>query len=283
MTYFMPPDPDILFATAQDKVRIAYSVSGQGPVIVKAANWLSQIDFDSYNLVWKHWIDDISRQHTLVRYDERGCGLSDRTVADQSFEAWVNDLEAVVEEIGLERFPLLGISQGGAVAITYALRHPDRVSHLILYGAYGRGRLIRDPSAEAYEEAAVIRDMIKLGWDKEQDTFRHFFSSQFMPSANLDQLKAFNQLARMSCSAESAAQFMDVFNQIDVMELASHVQCPTLVMHASGDLRVPLSEGRLLASQIPNAQFIQLNTDNHILLHEPSWELFMLKLNQFLF
>lgn len=153
----MKSDPDIQFATSADGIRIAYSVSGQGPVMVKAANWLSHLEYDWESLVWKHWLKDLSSNNTLVRYDERGCGLSDRNVDDLSFESWVDDLETVVDAMGLKRFPLLGVSQGGAVAIAYAVRHPEKVSHLILYGAYGRGRLVRDASLRPYKKLLLCR------------------------------------------------------------------------------------------------------------------------------
>ena len=275
-------DPDILFATSADEVRIAYSVSGEGPILVKAANWLSHIEFDWGSPVWQHWLTDLSKHTTLVRYDERGCGLSDRDVANLSFESWVDDLETVVDAIGLDRFPLLGVSQGGAVAIAYAVRHPERVSHLILYGAYARGRLVRDRSAAALEEANTMKNLIKLGWGREHDAFRQVFSCQFMPGGNLQQLQAFNELQRISCSAENAILFLDEFNQIDVMDMAAQVQCPTMVMHAHDDLRVPFNEGRLIAAQIPGAEFVPLDSANHILLSEPAWNVFMQKFNTFL-
>ena len=278
----MKHEQDIQFATSADGVRIAYSVNGHGPVMVKAANWLSHIEFDWGSPVWQHWLTDLSKHTTLVRYDERGCGLSDRDVANLSFESWVDDLETVVDAIGLDRFPLLGVSQGGAVAIAYAVRHPERVSHLILYGAYARGRLVRDRSAAALEEANTMKNLIKLGWGREHDAFRQVFSCQFMPGGNLQQLQAFNELQRISCSAENAVRFLDEFNQIDVMDMAAQVQCPTLVMHARGDLRVSFDEGRLIASQIPGARFVPLDSDNHILLSEPTWDVFMTKLISFL-
>ncbi len=278
----MNSEAEINFATSKDGVRIAYSASGNGPVMVKAANWLSHIEYDWQSPVWKHWLTDLSKNNTLIRYDERGCGLSDREVTDLSFESWVDDLETVVDSIGLDRFPLLGVSQGGAVAIAYAVRHPERVSHLILYGAYGRGRLIRDNSALAHDEAATMSKLIQLGWGREHDAFRQVFSCQFMPGGNLEQLQAFNELQRISCSPENAVRFLDEFNQIDVMDMASKVKCPTLVMHARGDLRVSFDEGRILAAQIPGARFVPLESDNHVLLDEPMWGVFMTKLSDFL-
>ncbi len=275
-------EPTIQFAKSRDGVRIAYSVSGQGPVLVKAANWLSHIEYDWGSPVWQHWLNDISSQHTLVRYDERGCGLSDRVVDDLSFDSWVDDLEAVVNTIGLNQFALLGVSQGGAVAIAYAIRHPEKVSHLILYGAYSRGRLIRDESKTSLEEASTMRQLMKLGWGREHDAFRQVFSSLFMPGGTLELLQAFNELQRISCTADTAVKFLDEFNQIDVFDLASQVRCPTLVMHSRGDLRVPFDEGCLIASQIPGARFVALESKNHIILQEPAWQVFITKLNAFI-
>ncbi len=275
-------DTEIQFAQSRDGVRIAYATSGQGPVLVKAANWLSHIEFDWDCPVWQHWLEDLSAHTTLVRYDERGCGLSDRNATDLSFDSWVDDLETVVDTMGLERFPLLGVSQGGAVAIAYAVRHPERVSHLILYGAYARGRLVRDDSQESRDEAATMHNLIKLGWGREHDAFRQVFSSQFMPGATLEQLQSFNELQRISCSPHNAARFLDEFNRIDVLDMCSQVRCPTLVMHARGDLRVPFDEGRLIATQIPGARFVPLESNNHILLSEPMWDVFLAKLVPFL-
>jgi pimeloyl-ACP methyl ester carboxylesterase/DNA-binding CsgD family transcriptional regulator len=278
----MNSNPEINFANSPDGVSIAYTICGQGPVMVKAANWLSHIEYDLHSPVWKHWHTDLSKHTTLVRYDERGCGLSDREVSDLSFESWVKDLETVVDAIGVEKFPLLGVSQGGAVAIAYAVRHPERVSHLILYGAYARGRLVRDNSPLVIEESMTMSNLIKLGWGRENDAFRQVFSSQFMPGATLEQLQAFNELQRISCSPENAVKFLDEFNQIDVMDLSSQVKCPTLIMHARGDLRVPFDEGRLLAAQIPRAKFVPLDSSNHVLLAEPAWDVFKSKIIPFI-
>lgn len=276
------PTQEIHFARSPDGARIAYATSGSGAPLVKAANWLSHIEFDWGSPVWRHWLQDLSAQFTLVRYDERGCGLSDREVADLSFESWVNDLETVVDALGAKRFPVLGVSQGGAVAIAYAVRHPERVSHLVLYGAYGRGRLVRDRSDQALEEAATMQKLIELGWGRESEAFRQVFTAQFMPGGSLEQLHVFNELQRISCSAENAARFLEEFNKIDVLDAAAKISCPTLVLHARKDERVPFDEGRLLATQIPGAQFVPLDSPNHILLAEPAWDMFMATVLSFL-
>ncbi len=278
----MKSTQEIHFAKSGDGARIAYATSGEGEPLVKAANWLSHIEYDWDSPVWRHWLHDLSAHVRLIRYDERGCGLSDRDVADLSFRAWVDDLEAVVDAAGIERFPLLGVSQGGAVAIAYAVRHPERVSKLILYGAYARGRLVRDQSALALEEAATMRKLIELGWGRESEAFRQVFTAQFIPGGSLDQLHAFNELQRLSCSPANAARFLDEFNHIDELQTAAHVRCPTLVLHARGDERVPFDEGRLLAAQIPGAQFVPLESANHVLLADQAWDAFMATVLAFL-
>ena len=272
----------IRFATACDGVRIAYATSGSGPPLVKAANWLSHIEFDWDSPVWRHWLRDLSARRTLIRYDERGCGLSDREPRDLSFESWVGDLETVVEAAGVKRFPLLGVSQGAAVAIAYAARNPGRVTHLILYGAYGRGRLVRDPSPRQVEESQTMLKLIEIGWGRESDAFRQVFTAQFIPGGSLEQLHWFNELQRMSTSPANAARFLMEFDRIDVMATAARVRCPTVVLHARGDERVPFDEGRLLAAQIPGAQFAPLDSRNHVLLAEPAWDAFMSVVSEFI-
>jgi pimeloyl-ACP methyl ester carboxylesterase/DNA-binding CsgD family transcriptional regulator len=271
----MATGQQIRFAKARDGTRIAYATSGHGPPLVKAANWLSHIEFDWDSPVWRHWLRDLSAAHTLIRYDERGCGLSDREVMDLSFESWVSDLETVVDAAGVRSFPLLGVSQGAAVAIAYAARHPERVTHLILYGAYGRGRLVRDRSQRQREESETMVKLIEIGWGRESDAFRQVFTAQFIPGGSLEQLRWFNELQRISTSPRNAARFLAEFDRIDVMALASRVRCPTVVLHARGDERVPFDEGRLLAAQIPGARFIPLDSRNHVLLEEPAWQVFM--------
>lgn len=199
---------------------------------------------------------------------------ADWEVADLSFDSWVADLETVVDAIGERRFPLLGVSQGAAVAVAYAARHPERVSHLVLYGAYGRGRLVRDRSARQLEECKLMLKLIELGWASKSAAFRQVFTAQFIPGGSVEQLQWFNELQRVSTTAANAARFLDAFARIDVMAAATNVRCPTLVLHARDDERAPFDEGRLFAAQIPGARFIPLESANHILLMEPAWDVF---------
>ena len=267
-----PARQQIRFCTSRDGVRIAYATSGSGPPLVKAANWLSHLEFDWESPVWSHLVAELSAGHTLVRYDERGCGLSDWEVADLSFDAWLTDLETVVDTVGVERFPLLGISQGASIAVAYAVRHPGRVSHLMLHGGYARGRLKRNPSPEKREEAEMMVRLAELGWGQENPAFRQFFTTLFIPGGTSEQHHWFNELERISTSPHNAARFIDEFNRIDVLDLLPQVTCPTIVLHSSRDARVPFDEGRLIAGLIPEARFVPIESGNHLLLaDEPGW------------
>jgi len=256
----------IRFCKTPDGVRLAYAIVGKGPPLVKASNWLSHVEYDWRSPVWRPFLEQLARNRTVIRYDERGCGLSDWNVADLTFESWVCDLETVADAIKLKRFPLFGISQGGPIAVAYAVRHPERVSHLILHGAYARGYLHRDPTPAQLMEWDALHDLIRVGWGRENPAFRQVFTSLFMPDGSPEQLRWFNDLQRASTSPENAARLFAEFGTIDVRELAPRVTCPTLVLHAREDERVPYEEGRLLAALIPNARFVTLETRNHLLL-----------------
>jgi pimeloyl-ACP methyl ester carboxylesterase/DNA-binding CsgD family transcriptional regulator len=276
-------EQEIRFCTAADGVRIAYATSGHGPPLVKAANYLTHLEHDWNGPVWRHWLRELGRHHTLVRYDERGCGLSDRDVAEYSIDAWVRDLETVVDALGLGQFPLLGISQGAAVSVAYAVKHPEKVTHLILYGGYARGRLKRDLPAEELLQAETMINVIRVGWGKENPAFRQLFSTMLMPDGTESQKDWLNELARISSSPEGAAAMERAFYQMDVTDQARLVAMPTLVLHARHDDAIPFEEGRLLATLIPNARFVPLDSRNHILLEEePAWARFLAEVHAFL-
>ena len=273
----------IRFCTTADGVRLAYAAVGRGPALLKAANWLTHVEFDWQSPVWRSWIDSLARDYTYVRYDTRGCGLSDRDPPEVSFEAWVRDLESVADAMQLERFALLGMSQGAATAIAYAVRHPQRVSHLVLYGGFARGRLKRGRGEAAIEEQLLYQKLVQVGWGTDDAAFRQVFTTQFMPEGTTEQFAAFNELQRVSASAEQAIKSFQVASQIDVTALATCVACPTLVVHARGDRRVPFEEGRLLASLIPGARFVPLESRNHVLFeNEAAFRLFRDELDAFL-
>jgi pimeloyl-ACP methyl ester carboxylesterase/DNA-binding CsgD family transcriptional regulator len=274
-------EQQVRFCVAPDGVRLAYALHGSGPPIVRAATWLTHLDFDWESLVWRHWLAALGDGRTVVRYDERGCGLSDRDVGDLSLEVWVTDLETVVAAAGLERFALLGVSQGAAVALVYAARHPGRVTHLVLYGAYARGRRWRGAEERAHGEAMI--SAIRAGWTEATPTFRHLFSMLFLPHGTAEQMAWYDELQRRSTSAETAVRLYDARNDINVLDRAYDVTTPTLVLHAREDRVVPLEEGRLLAARVPGARFVVLDSANHILLaDEPAWQEFLAELDSFL-
>jgi len=277
------PKQTIRFCTSDDGTRIAYAESGDGPPLVKVANWLTHLEFDWNSPVWRHWLVELSRRHRLIRYDERGCGLSDWNAEDLSFDAWMRDLEVVVEANGLERFALLGISQGAALAIAYAVRHPERVTHLVLHGGYARGRAARGETGRGLETAQVLVKMVELGWGQENPAFRQFFTSHFIPGATLEQQHWFNELERISTSPANAVRFIEILSNIEVVDLLPKVACPTLILHPTRDAAVAFEEGRLMASLIPGARFVPLESANHLLLEsEPAWRRFVEEVEAFL-
>jgi pimeloyl-ACP methyl ester carboxylesterase/DNA-binding CsgD family transcriptional regulator len=273
----------IRFCRSRDGAQIAMAALGHGPPLLRTAHWLSHVEDDARSPVWTHWLAELSREHTYIRYDQRGCGLSDRSPPSMSFESWVDDLEAVVDAYGLKRFPLIGMSQGGAIAIAYAARYPERVSRLVLFGAYGRGVLRRELTAEQREEAETLVKLIRLGWGRDNPAFRQVFTSQFIPDGTREQHQWFNDLERLSASPENAATILEMLYQLDVTAEAERVRVPTLVMHTRDDARVPFEEGRRLAALIPSARFVPLEGRNHVLLsNEPAWTRFVEEFRAFL-
>jgi pimeloyl-ACP methyl ester carboxylesterase/DNA-binding CsgD family transcriptional regulator len=273
----------IRFCASSDGTRIAWAEHGSGPQLVKAANWLTHLEFDWRSPVWRHWMEELGASHRVIRYDQRGCGLSDREVERVSLQAMVEDLEAVVEASGLEKFALLGISGGGPVAISYTVAHPERVDHLILYGTYARGRLKRDLTPEQRQEVELLQSLVRVGWGRSEPTFRRVFTSRFIPEASEEQKDWFDELQRVSASPEMAERLRSTWSEIDVTELLDQVSVPTLVAHARDEASVPFAEGRLLATGIPNARFVPLEGRNHILLaDEPAWPAFLEALREFL-
>jgi len=270
----------VRFCETSDGVHIAYASVGQGPPLVKAPNWLTHLEYEWQNPVWRHWWEELARDYEVIRFDQRGSGLSDRDVSNFSFESWVTDLEAVVEAAGLDRFALLGISQGGAVAIEYAVRHPDKVTHLILCGAYTRGWRKR---GQSLEENEAVLTLMREGWGRDTPVYRQLFTLTFMPGATAEQIQWFNELQRVSTSPQNAARLRTASGDIDVSGRLRMVSVPTLVLHATGDQRVPFDEGRFLASQIPNARFVALESRNHLPLQdEPAWDKLIAEVRSFL-
>jgi pimeloyl-ACP methyl ester carboxylesterase/DNA-binding CsgD family transcriptional regulator len=270
---------EIRFCTASDGARIAFAVHGNGPPLVRVATWLTHLELDWASPVWRHWLDRLGESHAVLRYDERGCGLSGGGVDELSVETWVRDLETVIDAAGLERFVLFGVSQGAAIAVAYAARHPARVSDLVLYGGYARGRRLRGQGEE--EEALIAA--IRAGWASDEPAYRHLFSMLFLPHGTPEQMAWYDELLRMTTTADMAARLFRARGAVDVVDAARAVKARTLVIHARDDRVVPVEEGRLLASQIPGARLVVLDSANHILLaDEPAWEQFLHEWREFL-
>jgi pimeloyl-ACP methyl ester carboxylesterase len=262
----------IRFCTSFDGARIAYAVTGSGTPLVKAPHWLTHLEYEWTSPIWRPWIDAFSARYSFVRMDQRGSGLSDRDVQEVSLEAWVRDLGTVADAAGLERFAVFGQSQGAAIALEYARRHPERVSHLILLGAYARGWLKRGLPQAKREELAAQLKLVEIGWGSDDAAYRQMFSVQIIPGATLDQLHALSELQRVSTGPAMAARIIRSMAELDVTATARELAGPTLGRHARGDRRAPFEEGRLLAGLIPGASFVPLDSENHILLSgEPAF------------
>ncbi|MBD0282223.1 MAG: alpha/beta fold hydrolase [Thermoleophilaceae bacterium] len=270
------------FCTSSDGVGLAYAIDGEGPPLVKAGNWMTHLDYERQSPVWRHWVRELSRGHTLIRYDERGCGLSDRRFdGAPTLDTYVGDLAAVVDAAGLERFALLGVSGGGPTAIQYAARNPERVSNLVLYGTYLRGRYRR--GEDQAEQSRLLIDLMRVGWGGAVPAFRQVFSSIYIPSAGEEQKRWYDDMQQASSDGETAARLWLSRTQIEISDTARRISPPALVLHARGDRAVPYEEGRRLASLLPNARFVTLETDNHILQEgEPAWEVFLSEVRAFL-
>lgn len=262
---------EIRFCTSKDNVRLAYASSGSGPLLLKAANWMSHLEFEWQSPVWGHWIHALSQRYRLTRYDGRGNGLSDREATDVSLEAMVSDLEAVADAVGTQTFPLLGIGQGCATAISFAARHPDRVSKLILYGGYVRGWRARGDLREIAWRTA-LGTLIREGWGKDTNAFRQVFTSMFLPGGSPEQMEWYNELQRMTVHPETALHLHESFGDFNVSDILPKVKAPTLVLHSRDDVVCPFHAGLALAAGIPGARIVGLDSVNHILLeHEPAF------------
>ena len=268
------PPQDVRYCIARDGTRLAYSMTGSGPPLVKTANWLNHIEHDWNSPLWRHWIEELTRGHALIRYDERGNGLSDWDTPDLSFEAFVDDLECVADCLELESFDLLAISQGAAVAVAFAVRHPNRVRRLIILNGYASGWAVRaDPAEIARREAMMT--LTQVGWGADNPAYRQLFTNIYVPEATPKQMGWFNEMQRLSASPDNAVRLQRVLATIDVRPLLSQVRTPTLVFHSLHDQAVPFAQGEELAATIPDARFIALESRNHILLAtEPAWAMF---------
>jgi pimeloyl-ACP methyl ester carboxylesterase/DNA-binding CsgD family transcriptional regulator len=273
-------EQQIRFCAANDGVRLAYASHGRGPPIVKAPNWLTHLEFDWKSPLWRPWLEALGETNQVIRYDERGTGLSDWEVDDFSLDAWVADLEAVVDAAGVERFTLLGLSQGAQIAIAYAVRHPERVSDLVVCGGYLGGAEL---TATERERSDALDSLIRIGWGQANPVFRHVFTTLLVPGATPEVMDWVDELQRVSTSPENALRFSKAFRRIDVTELVPRLQVPTIVFHARDDEMIPFADGRRLAAAVPNARFVPLEGRNHIFLtEEPAWQMFLAELHGFL-
>jgi pimeloyl-ACP methyl ester carboxylesterase/DNA-binding CsgD family transcriptional regulator len=265
----------VRYVTASDGVRLAWAESGSGPAVVKAANWLTHLEYEWESPLWRHWLQFFSAHTRFVRYDERGCGMSDVKTGALSLDQWVGDLETVIEAARPDGpVTLFGISQGASTCIRYAIRHPERVARMILYGGYARGAARRGtPETQAAYQAMI--DLARVAWGKDNPTFRQVFTSRFIPGGTPEQLQWFNDLCLKTTPGEIAARVFEARSVIDIADSLGQVRTPTLVLHARGDEAIPIEEGRFVASGIPGAEFVELDSRNHILLeHESAWQRF---------
>ena len=273
---------DIRFCTTADNVKLAYAVSGDGPPLLMPATWLSHLEHQWKSLAWRHWLETLSQKYTLVRYDSRGCGLSDRDAAEFSFEGWIKDVEAVADAAGFRQFDILAVCWGGPIGVEYAARHPDRVNRLVLYGAYGLGRLRGDQPIEA-EKARVLLDMMRLGWGQENHAFCQVWGSYFQPGGTLAHFRSWSEQQALSTSAELAVRLLQIGWQTDVRAAARKIKCPTLAVHLARDTVVPIEVGRQLAALIPDCRFVQFDGENHMpLSDEPAWQQIVAEIDGFL-
>jgi len=255
----------IRFCETSDGVRIAYAVAGNGPPLVRVGGWLTHVERDWGSPVWSHWLRAFATNHTLARFDLRGSGLSDRDVGDMDLDAWVRDLEAVADDLGWERFPLFGLCQGGVMAMAYAVRHPERVSHLVLYNSYLYGGFSSAADERMAKQTEALRRMIEVGWGRSTRAFRDVFARLLMPEGDEEQLSWWDDLQRITAPPENAVRLWTAFNEVDIRDRVPRIRVPTLVCHVRGDCMVPFEQGRELAALIPGASFLPLEGDNHVL------------------
>jgi class 3 adenylate cyclase/pimeloyl-ACP methyl ester carboxylesterase/DNA-binding CsgD family transcriptional regulator len=273
----------IRFCTSKDGTRIAYATCGEGPPLLWIGHWIRHLEYDWDSPIWRPWLELLTRRHTLIRYDWRGSGLSDRSAVEFSMDKHIEDCEAVADAARLKSFILFGMAGGATMAMPYAVRHQERVSHLVLYGSQVRGRLARATTRSQFEEAEIRLKMIELGWPNETPVFGQFFTALHIPDATTEQLSAYNDLLRLTSSCGNAINFLRTLWQVDVRKIVSNVCCPTLVLHARGDVIIPFEEGRLVARLIPGARFVPLESRNHVLLGtEPAWQQMVAALEDFL-
>ena len=275
-------DQEIRYCSSKDNTIIAYAKVGNGPPLLKAPNFMSSLEHDWRSPIWKHMYRFLAEKHTLVRFDQRGNGSSELDPSEISFDSFVDDMEAVVNNSKIEKFPILGVSQGCAVSIAYAIKNPDKVSHLILFGGFARGKGRRnDPEYES--KSKMEQTMILSGWEDENPAFRQFFTTSMIPEGTKEQMDSFNKIMKITTSAKNAAKITNANDHINVTEILSKLKVPTIIFHSTDDARVPISEGKFLAANIKNSKFVPIKSKNHILLEtDEGWNLFKEEMRNFL-
>ena len=274
---------NIRFCTSSDGVKLAYAVSGEGPPLVMSATWLTHLEHQWRSFAWRPWLEAFSCEYKLLRYDARGCGLSDRDAGNLSFENWIKDFECVIEAASFRKFDVLATCWGGPVAIEYAARHPERVGRLILYGTYALGRLRWNDRPKEVEKARVLLDLTRLGWGQENHAFLQVWASYFQPGGTLEHLRSWCNQQSAATSAETAVRLLQIGWNVDVRDAARKIKCPVLILHPERDAVVPIDQGRLIASLIPDCRFVQLDSENHMPLgDEPAWPRLVAEVKAFL-
>jgi DNA-binding winged helix-turn-helix (wHTH) protein/pimeloyl-ACP methyl ester carboxylesterase len=277
-----PLHPDVRFCRASDGGRIAYATVGEGEPLVKAGNWLNHLDYDWESPIWGYMLRWFATGNQLIRYDARGSGLSDRDTNEISIAAFANDLATVADAANLGRFSLFGSLHGAAVAITYAVKHPERVRKLVIYGGFIRGRLADGNPVEA-EQAEAMKTLVRTGWDLDSPAFRQIFTALMLPQGSAEQTQWFNDMQRLTASPQNAVRFREAFDNLDISGLLAQVRVPTLVLHCRGDTAAPFEDGRAIAAGIPGARFVALEGNNHLMLDtDPGWPRFQAEVEAFL-
>jgi pimeloyl-ACP methyl ester carboxylesterase/DNA-binding CsgD family transcriptional regulator len=277
------PTQQIRFCLSRDGTRIAYATCGSGRPLVWAPHWIHHLRFDWESPIWRPWLALLTRHHSLIYYDWRGCGLSDRNGVKFAPERYLEDFEAVVDAAGVDQFALVGMAQGARTAMTYAVRHPERVTHLALFGPSSCGRVVQGQSSKEAAEEDIMLKAVELGWHPHNPAYGRFFTSWHLPDATAEQMNAYNDLLRQTTSPANAVAMMRTFHRADVREIVSKVRCPTLVLHSRGEFVIPFEWGRAVAAQIPGARFVPLESRSHILLdNEPAWQQFVDAIEDFL-